>query len=73
MAEHKAGDTVILTATIVAFGVDVAVVRVDGAVGDSTVVVRLGNLAVEDTPSDEDRIRDAMAEAQDHPGRIITR
>jgi hypothetical protein len=24
-------------------------------------------------PSDEDRIRDAMTEAQDHPGRIITR
>jgi hypothetical protein len=23
--------------------------------------------------SDEDRIRDAMAEAQDHPGRLITR
>lgn len=23
--------------------------------------------------SDEDRIRDAMAEAQDHPGRIVTR
>ena len=26
-----------------------------------------------DEPSDEDRIRDAMAEAQDHPGRIVTR
>jgi hypothetical protein len=26
-----------------------------------------------DAPSDEDRIRDAMTEAQDHPGRIITR
>jgi hypothetical protein len=24
-----------------------------------------------DAPSDEDRIRDAMAGAQDHPGRII--
>jgi hypothetical protein len=24
-------------------------------------------------PSDEDRIRDAMAEAQDHPGRVVTR
>jgi hypothetical protein len=23
--------------------------------------------------SDEDRIREAMAEAQDHPGRVITR
>jgi hypothetical protein len=25
------------------------------------------------TPSDEDRIRDAMTEARDHPGRVITR
>ena len=24
-------------------------------------------------PSDEDRIRDAMTEAQDHPGRTVTR
>jgi len=24
-------------------------------------------------PDDEDRIRDAMAEAHDHPGRVITR
>jgi hypothetical protein len=24
-------------------------------------------------PSDEDRIREAMGEAQDHPGRVITR
>ena len=24
-------------------------------------------------PSDEEKIRDAMAEAQDHPGRIVTR
>jgi hypothetical protein len=28
---------------------------------------------VSDAPSDEDRIRDAMAEARDHPGRTITR
>jgi hypothetical protein len=26
-----------------------------------------------DAASDEDRIRDAMTEAQDHPGRTITR
>ena len=26
-----------------------------------------------DAPSDEDRIRSAMAEAQDHPGRVVTR
>ena len=26
-----------------------------------------------DTPSEEDRIRDAMTEAQDHPGHVITR
>jgi hypothetical protein len=29
--------------------------------------------AVGDVPSDEDRIRDAMAGARDHPGRTITR
>ena len=29
--------------------------------------------AVPAEPSDEDRIRDAMAAAQDHPGRTITR
>jgi hypothetical protein len=28
---------------------------------------------VADAPSDEDRIRDAMTEAQAHPGRTITR
>jgi hypothetical protein len=27
----------------------------------------------DDAPSDEDRIRDAMAGARDHPGRTITR
>jgi hypothetical protein len=26
-----------------------------------------------DAPSDEDRIRDAMTEAMDHPGRTVTR
>ncbi len=26
-----------------------------------------------ETPSDEDRIRDAMTEAQAHPGRTVTR
>lgn len=30
-------------------------------------------LQTHDAPSDEDRIRDAMAEARDHPGRTITR
>lgn len=28
---------------------------------------------IHDSPSDEDRIRDAMTEAQAHPGRIVTR
>jgi hypothetical protein len=26
-----------------------------------------------DKPSEEDKIRDAMTEARDHPGRIVTR
>jgi hypothetical protein len=34
-------------------------------------VTRAGQSAEE--PSDEDRIRDAMAEAQEHPGRVVTR
>jgi hypothetical protein len=31
------------------------------------------DVVVPDEPSDEERIRDAMAEAQDHPGRMVTR
>jgi hypothetical protein len=42
-----------------------------------TQVLRLligaGIVKPDPAPSDEDRIRDAMAEAEDHPGRIITR
>jgi hypothetical protein len=34
-------------------------------------VVVLGTASQE--RSDEDRIRDAMAEAQEHPGRVVTR
>jgi hypothetical protein len=33
----------------------------------------IGVAAAPEEPSDEDRIRGAMAEAQDHPGRIVTR
>jgi hypothetical protein len=32
-----------------------------------------GEIGKERGASDEDRIRDAMAEAQDHPGRVVTR
>jgi hypothetical protein len=37
------------------------------------VMVERGDPAQDAVPSDEDRIRDAMAEARDHPGRTITR
>jgi hypothetical protein len=36
-------------------------------------VAALGGRDIGPPPSDEDRIRDAMAEATDHPGRVITR
>jgi hypothetical protein len=35
--------------------------------------MRAGQQSPDATPSDEDRIRDAMAEAAEHPGRIVTR
>jgi hypothetical protein len=75
MAEHKVGNTVVLVGTIVEIQGDVALVQVDRSFpsGTTTIAVRLGKLPADDAPSDEDRIRDAMAEARDHPGRTITR
>jgi hypothetical protein len=72
MAEHKAGNTVVLVGTIVQIEGDVAVVRVDRSFPEGgTIAVRLGKLA-DTAPSDEDRIRDAMDQAL--TGRpIITR
>ena len=73
MAEHKVGNTVVLVGTIVEIEGDIALVKVDKSFPEGgTITVRLGKLTV-DVPSDEDRIRDAMAEAQDHPGRIVSR
>ena len=67
-----AGSQVALTGTIVELNGDVAVVKVDGSIpAGGTIIVRLSR--PDDGPSDEDRIRDAMAGAQDHPGRVITR
>lgn len=37
------------------------------------IVVMVERMEEPAPPSDEDRIRDAMAEAHDHPGRVITR
>jgi hypothetical protein len=78
MAEHKVGNTVVLVGTIVEIQGDVALVQVDKSFpsGTTTIAVRLGKLpaAPYDTVhGDEDRIRDAMGEARDHPGRTITR
>lgn len=73
MAEHAAGGQVVLTGTIMELNGDVAVVKVDRSIpAGGIIIVRLSSLP-DDGPSDEDRIRDAMGEAQDHPGRIITR
>jgi len=75
MAEHKVGDTVVLAGTIVEIQGDVALVQVDKSFpsGTITIAVRLGKLPDGDVPSDEDRIRELMAEARDHPGHTITR
>jgi hypothetical protein len=81
MAEHKVGTMVVLTGTIMeiedTINGPVAWVRVDKALADSgTIAVRLGKLPAapyDAVHGDEDRIRDAMAEARDHPGRTVTR
>jgi hypothetical protein len=76
------GDPVILRGRILKIEEGVALVEVYRSypVG-GTVAVQCGALELDETPddggavpaSDEDRIRDAMAEAQDHPGRMATR
>ena len=76
MAGHKVGNTVVLVGTIVQIEGYVAVVRVDRSFPDGgTIAVQLGRLpaAPYDEVHDEDRIRDAMTEARDHPGHVITR
>ena len=74
MAEHKVGNMVVLTGTIVEIQGDVALVQVDKSFpsGSATIAVRLGKLP-DPRNADEDRIRDAMTEAQAHPGRTIIR
>ncbi len=80
MAEHKIGNMVVLMGTIVDIEGGVALVRVDKSWPEGGVIaVRLGKLPDDDPPDPyrdpmvEDRIRDIMAEAHDHPGRTITR
>jgi hypothetical protein len=78
MAEHKVGNTVVLVGTIVEIQGDVALVQVGKSFpsGTTTIAVRLGTLPAvpyDEAHGDEDRIRDAMAEAHQHPGRVITR
>lgn len=80
--DPKAGDPVILHGRIKSLMDGVALVEVYRSfpVG-GTVAVQCGALELDETPddggivpeSDEDRIRDAVAEAQEHPGRIVTR
>jgi hypothetical protein len=76
------GDPVILRGRIKAIDSGVALVEVYRTypVG-GTVAVQCGALELNETPdgpdeaeaSDEDRIREAMNEAQEHPGRTVTR
>jgi hypothetical protein len=81
--DPQAGDPVILRGRIKSLIDGVALVEVYRTfpVG-GTVAVQCGALELDETPaaadsaapaSDEDRIRDAMAEAQEHPGRVVTR
>ena len=79
--DPQVGDPVILRGRIKSLMDGVALVEVYRTfpVG-GTVAVQCGALELDETPdtgtvpeSDEDRIRGAMAEAQEHPGRMITR
>lgn len=73
MAEHAVGNQVVLCGIIVEIEGDVALVKVDRAFpAGGTIAVRLGKLP-DGGPPDEDRIREAMGEAQEYPGRVITR
>jgi hypothetical protein len=74
------GDPVILHGRIKSIHEDVALVEVYRSypVG-GTVAVQCGALELDETtddggavPDDEELIRRAMAEAQDHPGRVAT-
>lgn len=85
MAEQtdpQVGDPVILRGRIKSLSGGTALVEVCRSYPDGgTVAVQVGALELDETrlghgataASDEDRIREAMAEAQDHPGRIVTR
>ena len=68
---------VVLTGTIVEIQGNIAMVKVDRSFPEGGVIaVRLGKLPAapyDEIHGDEDRIRDAMTEARDHPGRTITR
>jgi hypothetical protein len=79
--DPQAGDPVILRGRIKSLIDGVALVEVYRTfpVG-GTVAVQCGALELDETQdggdvpeSDEDRIRDAMAEAKEHPGRVVTR
>ena len=76
------GDPVVIRGTIRAIIEGTALVEVYRSypVG-GTVAVQCGALELDETPEDggtvpeseEDRIRALMAEAQEHPGRVVTR
>jgi len=75
------GDPVILKGRIKSIDEGVALVEVYRSYPlGCTVPVQCGALELDETPHDDDtvpgdeeRIRDVMTEAMDHPGRIVTR
>jgi hypothetical protein len=72
MAEHTAGNQVVLCGTIVEIEGGVALVRVDRSFpAGGTIAVRLGMLPAAGE-SDEDLIRRAMVQAGKRPGRLVT-
>ena len=70
-ADRSCRDTALRTGQAILDAYDRGVLPIDDAryLAETLRMV----LAAITPPSDESRIRGAMAEAQDHPGRIVTR
>lgn len=81
MAEHKAGTAVWIVAhpgahhDLPMWGTyfDEAEARAVAQRAKAVLIMLPVAEDYRDAPSDEDWIRDAMTEARDHPGRVITR
>ena len=69
-ADLSCRDTALRTGQAILDAYDRGVLPIDARYLAETLRMVLAAMAL---PSEEDRIRAAMAEAQDHPGRIVTR